>query len=145
MNFSQHKHFIIAFVIAVIVYAVSYSWIEHRRVRKGAWEIKFVVETNTPAIVINEPALKIENVRITFTDENIATNFSATMDFEQPRQWPYEVPFGKVIFMDTTFLPGNVTFQLFGHEIQLLPRALAVDAKEIAWQSDTNIVLTRKK
>ena len=56
---------------------------------------------------------------------------------------PYEVPFGKCVFMDTTFLPGTVTFELFGHEIELLPRVLIIDRQEHRWQSDAVIVLSR--
>lgn len=138
------KHFLFAFIIAVVLYLVAYGWIEHRRTRNGPWEVRFAVESETPAIIITQPKFQIQNVRIFFPDENIATNCSGTMTFAQARQWPYAVPFGKVIFMDTTFLPGNVTFELFGHEIQLLPRVLTIDRKEIPWQSNTNIAATKK-
>jgi len=37
--------------------------------------------------------------------------------------------------MDTTFLPGTVAFQLFGHEIELLPRVLIIDHEEHPWHS----------
>ncbi len=43
--------------------------------------------------------------------------------------------------MDTTFLPGTVTFELFGHEIELLPRALIIDRQEHAWQPNAAINL----
>ena len=135
------KHFLFAFIIALVLYLVAYKWIEHRRTGNGPWEVRFVVESEIPAIFINQPKLQIQNVRISFPGENIATNFSETMTFAQPRQWPFDVPFGKVIFMDTTFLPGNVTFELFGHEIQLLPRVLTIDRKEIPWRSNTNVSL----
>ena len=138
------KHFLFAFIIALALYLVAYKWIEHRRTRSGPWEVRFAGESEMPAIVINQPKLQIQNVRILFPGENIATNFSETMTFAQARQWPYAVPLGKVIFLDTTFLPGNVTFELFGHEIQLLPRVLTIDRKEIPWQSNTNIALPLK-
>ena len=138
------KHFLFAGIIALVLYLVSYNWIEHRRTRNGPWEVRFAVESETPAIIIAQPKLQIQNVRIAFPGQIIATNFSATMTFAQARQWPFDVPFGKVIFLDTTFLPGNVTFELFGHEIQLLPRVLTIDRKEIPWQSDTNISLPLK-
>ena len=133
------KHIWLAFVIAAGVYFVAYKWIEHRRSRKGPWEVRFAIESEIPAIIINQPALEIQNVRIFFPGQDIVTNFSETMTFAQPRPWPYPVPFGKIIFMDTTFLPGTVVFELFGHEIQLLPRALTVDRNEIPWLSHTNI------
>ena len=37
--------------------------------------------------------------------------------------------------MDTTFLPGTLTFQFFGHEIELLPRVLVLDRQEHPWRS----------
>src|SRR5258707_5489293 len=60
-----------------------------------------------------------------------------TLIFRQPRQVPYGVPFGKCIFMDMTFLPGTLTFQCFGHEIELLPRVLMIDHEEHQWSSGT--------
>ena len=57
---------------------------------------------------------------------------------------PYEVPFGNCVFMDTTFLPGTITFQLFGHEIELLPRVLVIDRQEHPWRPDTAIALPRQ-
>ena len=31
------------------------------------------------------------------------------------------------------FLPGIVTMNLLGHEIELMPRTLVVDKKEVPW------------
>jgi hypothetical protein len=38
--------------------------------------------------------------------------------------------------MDATSLPGTVAFELFGHEIQLLPRVLTIDNQERPWRSN---------
>jgi hypothetical protein len=43
--------------------------------------------------------------------------------------------------MDPTFLPGTLTFRLFGHEIELLPRVLMLDHQEHLWRSDEVIRL----
>jgi hypothetical protein len=43
--------------------------------------------------------------------------------------------------MDTTFLPGTLTFRLFSHELELLPRVLIIDHEEYPWVPGTNIVL----
>ena len=138
------KHFILAFLIAVIVYAVFYTWIEHRRTRNGPWRVTFNSESGTPVVIINQPKLQIENVTISFSDEKASTNVTQTTIFDPPRPVPFDVPFGKCIFIDTTFQPGNVTFNLFGHEIQLLPRVLTIDFKEYPWKSGTNISLARR-
>ena len=92
--------------------------------------------------MVNQAALRLTNVQISFLDSAAsATSSPATLSFGQPREVPYDVPFGKCIFMDTTFLPGTVTFQLLGHEIELLPRILIIDHDEYPWRSNTNITL----
>jgi hypothetical protein len=50
------------------------------------------------------------------------------------------VPFGSVKFEDLTYLPGTVTLDLFGHEIELIPRTLFINREERPWQS--NVVIT---
>jgi hypothetical protein len=133
-----------AFVAAIAIYAVMYSGIEHRRTYKGPWQVAFTNDpAGAPAVVINQPALGITNVQITFPGAALprdpATNQRA---FAQPREVPYGVPFGKCLFMDTTFLPGTLVFNLFGHEIQLIPRVLTIDHLERPWRSHEVISLT---
>ena len=72
-----------------------------------------------------------------------ATNSPVTLVFSQPKPVPYEVPFGNCVFMDTTFLPGTITFQFFGHEIELLPRVLVIDRQEHPWRRDAVVALPR--
>jgi len=137
------KHFIIAFAIALLGYILVYHFIEERRTRKGPWKVTF---TNTPSgnpeVVIDQTTLTISNVQILFsdgdvTDRSLITNYPlpTTYTFSQPKVVPYDVPFGKCVFIDTTFLPGTLTFQFFGHEIELLPRVLVLDRHEHPWQS----------
>ena len=137
------KHFILAFLLALVGYVLFYQGIEHRRTRKGPWQVTFTRATaGDPAIVINHPSLAVTNLQIHFIGGSPPppTNI-ATLLFAQPHPVPYDVPFGKCVFMDTTFLPGTVTFQLFGHEIELLPRALVLDRQEHPWKSDIIITL----
>ena len=140
---SPLKHFVIVFIIALVGYWLAYHAIEHRRNRKGPWDVTFAnTPTGGPAIMVNQAALRLTNVQISFLDSAAsATSSPATLSFGQPREVPYDVPFGKCIFMDTTFLPGTVTFQLLGHEIELLPRILIIDHDEYPWRSNTNITL----
>jgi hypothetical protein len=137
------RHFIIPFLIAVAIYAISYSWIEHRRARNGPWSVAF---TNAPAgmpeIVINQAKIGVTNVQIVFPGETMApTNTQRTILFGQARAVPFDVPFGKCVFMDPTFLPGTLTFRLFGHEIELLPRVLMLDHHEHPWKNGEIISL----
>jgi hypothetical protein len=147
------KHFIFAFVIALLGYLLVYHFIENRRTRKGPWQVTFTNNaTGTPAIVINQPALGISNVEIQFPSgtitnaqspiSNLQSQSTNHLFFNQPKAVPYDVPFGKCVFMDTTFQPGTVTFQLFNHEIELLPRTLVLDRQEHAWQAGEIIALT---
>ena len=129
------RHLAIPLGIAVLVYIIFYAGIEHRRTRKGPWAVTFTNDAaGAPTLVINETNLGITNLQITFSGEtNRATN--TLLSFSQPHEVPYDIPFGKCVFMDTTFLPGTIVFDLFGHEIQLIPRVLTIDKKEIPWQS----------
>jgi hypothetical protein len=137
------KHFILAFVLAVICYAFFYTKIESRRTRKGPWTVMFTNSVEGwPQLVIDQPRLAITNIEINFPEQSITSTQKAdTLVFSQPRPVPYDVPFGKCIFMDTTFLPGTVTFEIFGHEIELLPRVLIIDHQERPWLSNDSITL----
>jgi hypothetical protein len=137
------KHFVLAFLLAAICYAFFYSKIENRRTRKGPWEITFTNDAaGNPSLVINEPKLAITNAQITFTNQRLTVPLSpATMVFQQPRPVPYAVPFGKCVFMDTTFLPGTVTLEVFNHQLELLPRVLVIDRQEHPWLSESTITL----
>ena len=137
------RHFLLAFLLALVGYIVCYQAIEHRRTRKGPWRVTFTTgPAGAPAILIYQPRLGITNVQITFAGQtSTAPNPAATIVFNPPKPVPYDVPFGKCVFMDTTFLPGTVTFQLFGHEIELLPRVLVIDGQEHPWQPNAAFAL----
>jgi hypothetical protein len=138
---SPLKHFVFAFVIALVVYVISYSAIEHRRTCNGPWEITFTNRAGAPSLIINEPQLNITNVTITFPGGSpIFTNL--TVRFDPPQPVPFDLPFGQCIFMDTTFQPGTLVFAEFGHEIQLLSRVLTLDKEDYDWQSGAVITLT---
>src|SRR5262249_38275066 len=129
-------------LIALVLYLISYNFIEHRRTRKGPWLVTFNTESNgVPVLTINQPFLQISNVRLTFPG-NAPNATNVTMDFRVPKQVPFEVPFGQCLFEDTTFLPGTIVFKLFGHEIQLIPRVLTVDQVEYPWRSESVMAVT---
>lgn len=52
-----------------------------------------------------------------------------------------DLPFGPVEFADVTFLPGTIAFDAFGHLIELVPRTLYLDGKEVPWSAGTNWVV----
>jgi hypothetical protein len=131
------RHFAIAFAIALVLYIAGFGWIQHRRVFKGPWEITFVTDAaGRPSLMISEPMLRISQ-GIVFPGQKIApANLTRVQRFEEAVT---NLPFGEMIFQDPTFLPGTVTMRLFGHEIELLPRVLIVDKKEIPWRSEQKV------
>lgn len=132
---------IAAFVAALAIYVLFYAGIEHRRTRKGPWQVAFTNHLDHPAIVVNQPALGITNVQIVFAAA-MATNVAEVYSYREPREVPFAVPYGKCLFMDTTFLPGTIVFELFGHEVQLIPRVLTIDRREQPWTSGVTVTLT---
>ena len=134
------KHALIAFFIALVIYIAAYSIDQHLRTRKGPWRVTFTQQADgSPAIIVNQPKLNITNLKIVLAGETTA-NPEATVAFDVPQK---PVPFGSVKFEDLTYLPGAVTLDLFGHEIELLPRTLFLNRKEHPWKSNTTIVLAR--
>ena len=135
------KHFVLAFVFALAIYVLVYQLIEHRRTRNGPWQVAFTTNSaGAPLVSIAQPALGITNVQLVFPGGQVpATNLPVVLTFAEPRPVPYALPFGQCVFVDSTFLPGTLTFDMFGHEIELLPRVLILDRKEHPWKSDETI------
>src|ERR1051325_1119643 len=134
------KAVLIGLLLAVGIYAGGFAFDQHLRIRRGPWEVTFTTEpSGAPAIFVNQPKLNIANLKIVFDGES-ATNAPATVLFDAPQK---PVPFGKVKFEDLTYLPGTVTFDFFGHEIELLPRTLYLNRKAHSWISNEAITLSR--
>ena len=136
------KHAAIAFVIALVGYIGFYSCDAHLRTRKGPWIVDYSSTNGEPLLVINQPALGIQNVRVWLQGESPtnAPGGVSVVRFESPQR--LAVPYGRVRFHDLTYLPGTVTLDLYGHEIEMLPRTLVLNTKEVPWQSGATFVLT---
>jgi hypothetical protein len=133
MKLGMGKQFVLVFVCTVALYLGFYRLIEHLRMRKGGWRVVFSEEPAGPVISVSQSALDIDDVRFRFPGaKTAATNLPQTVVFDRPLT---NVPFGEVLFIDTTFQPGTIAFRLFGNEIQLLPRALSVNRRETPWRS----------
>lgn len=137
------KHLALAFAGAALIYVAAFYAIEHFRGRNGPWQVTFKTSpSGEPSILISEPHIGISNVAVLFPGRQLdATNFQNTVVFERPVT---NVPFGGVRYLDTTFLPGAVVFELFGHEVQLLPRVLMLDRREVPWRNSAEHVLLPK-
>ncbi len=140
---STWKHFAIPAVAALVGYFVLYAIDSHLRTRRGPWEVEFHAEPDgTPAVTIRQRSLQISNVTVRFVGESVPEHVDSlpqTIAFAAPAML---VPFGKAAFDDLMYLPGTVVLHCFGHEVQMLPRALFLNRKEHAWRSDTEFDLT---
>lgn len=126
------KQIVITFLVVLALYLAAYHGIEYRRHMHGPWSAEFSVDAqDRPAVAITQLSLGISNLTLHFPGETVPTNLlPARVSFAKPKN---TVPFGEVIYEDLTFLPGVVTFNLFGHEIEILPRVLTINKREIPW------------
>ena len=135
------KSVAVCFVTVLVLYLMVFNGIEFLNHRNGPWEVSFMSDAlGNPAIAVYQPKLNISTVEIIFSDEKIQqTNLSQRVSFDQHLK---PVPFGAVIYDDLRTLPGVVTFNLLGHEIELLPRVLIVNKREVPWKSDSTLELS---
>ena len=151
------------FVLTLVLYICGFYGLEHIRDRKGPWIVTFDASASKPTMTIDQMALGINSFKIIF--ENVNTNglTSGKVRFDDPilnaqpmdktpessqelKQRAFSVPFGECIYQDLMFLPGVVTMNLLGHEIELMPRTLVIDKKQIPWDtSEGNIVILQRK
>ena len=125
------RHVGTAFIIAIVTYVGFYSCDERLRERKGPWQVTFTQTNGAPMLVVNEAALGVTNVSFIVTNAPHSEPRNKTLRFDVPGQG---IPFGRVLFEDLTYLPGTVVFDFFGHEIELLPRVLVLDRREVGWE-----------
>ncbi len=121
------------FLAVVALYAALYLASDLWRERKGPWVLTFdATPSGTPRLTIRHEKLGIRDVQIfAGNDQVLPSGFKpVTVRFKSPADQP---GFGKLLFTDLTFLPGVVTLDLFGHEVELLPRTLVINRKSIPW------------
>jgi hypothetical protein len=134
------KSIALFFIGALFFYFGGFYGLEYLRVRKGPWEVSFepdgVAGRSAPAVIVQQPSVGVSQVTLVFQGEKTtnapAESVAGTVRFDTVEK---NALFGDVIYEDLTFLPGVITFNLFGHEIELMPRVLVVNKKEIPWQS----------
>lgn len=128
------KQTLVLFAAVLLAYLAVFNGIEWVRHHKGPWKVAF--ETNSqanPVVRVSQSYLKVSAV-LEFPDEK-ATN-TGSVAFDKPKK---QLPYGKLLYEDLTFLPGVATFDLFGHEIELLPRVLIVNKQEIRWDQAAHL------
>lgn len=134
------KSIALTFVLALVFYFIAYAWLSKRQTGQGPWQVVFTNNlAGVPALVITQPKLGLTNVTLLFPEEKIpATNTTGLVLFDTPQK---PVPFGTLLYDDLMFLPGIVTFDLFGHEIELQRRVLVLNRTEHPWQSGETVSL----
>ncbi|MEO6034116.1 MAG: hypothetical protein ABIQ35_02560 [Verrucomicrobiota bacterium] len=127
-----------AFVFALAIYLPAFGWMQSCRTSKGPWSVAFSTDASgVPALRVEQPKLGVSK-KLIFTDQKIfQTNLAQTWIFDDPTKT--NAPFGEIVFQDLTFLPGTVTFNFFGHEVELLPRVLIIDKQEYPWKNADSI------
>lgn len=132
--------------VAAAAYFALFAWIEHGRNRRGPWEVTFTRHTNgLPCLEISQPALGVHDVRIVFP-EGAVSNVPALpvkRVFGEARGTPFDLPFGRCVFLDTISLPGTVAIEVGGRQVQLMPRTLTVEGREFPWRNAETLCLER--
>ncbi len=126
------------FAVVLVLYLVTFFGIEGARQAHGPWQVEFQPgETNPPTLVVSQTYLNVSGVKIVLHGERV-TNAPGRVVFNRVK---LPVPFGRVLYEDLTFLPGVVTFDLLGHEVEIMPRALVVNKKLLPWQPGMTVDL----
>lgn len=133
------RHFAVALVLAMVFYAAFFAWIQYRRSDKGPWVVTFGTDSHgTPSLAVAQTTFHISQVVRFVSVSNQAPGQSRIVSFTQAVA---QLPFGKILFQDPTFLPGTVTMEAFGHKIELVPRVLKIDRSEYGWGTNPVINL----
>jgi hypothetical protein len=131
----------ITFVAALVFYLIAYSWLTKKQTANGPWQVQFTTNAaGIPELIIQQTNRGIANVRVRFVGESLSP--TQTVGFVEFRKPQAHTPFGEVIYDDLMFLPGTVTLDCFGHEVELLPRTLVLNRKPVAWKNNTTNELT---
>lgn len=134
------KSIVFTFVLAVVFYALAWTWMKSRQTGKGPWQVTFTTNSvGVPQMIIAQPALGISNVVVRFEGEQLTpTNGTGSVAFNKPRM---ETPFGRVVYDDLMFQPGSVAVDVFGHVVEMIPRNLGLNGKTNHWQSGSEYSL----
>jgi len=133
------------FIGTLFLYITIYGGCMACRRQGGPWAItQDKLPDGTPVVKIeHHRILSNAPVILRFPGETAPvrfTNHPYLRLYTQPNT--NALPYGPVVFLDTTFLPGNVTLDVFGHLVELIPRTLFIDGHDVGWHPGTNITLS---
>ena len=137
------RQVILVFLVTLAIYAGGFAAQQWWRGHRGPWEVTYMrAGAGRGALEIRQRTLGIERLRLLVADENGAFPTNETLvRFDEPTI--RQVPAGEVVFLDTTYLPGTVTMEISGQQIEILPRTLRIGREEIPWHPDREIDLTQ--
>ena len=139
------RNFGVVFIATLFLYVTIYGGCAAARQRGGPW---VVIQGKGAG---GEPWVRIAHHRVLGTNEvtlrfpgEVAparfTNDPYTRIFNTPNT--NALPYGPTPFVDVTFFPGTVAIDVFGHLIEMVPRTLYHDGREIPWVPGTNMVVS---
>lgn len=129
------------FVGTLFAYVTVYGACTAMKRKGGPWALTFTMTNGTPTLFIEHSLRLAQPVTIQFPGEKPERDDLPILAvFNVPIT--NRMPFGAVLHVDTSTLPGVVTLNCFGHPVEIFPRALSVDFHELPWIAGTNIVLT---
>tara|TARA_B100000686_G_scaffold232769_1_gene240379 strand:- start:683 stop:1315 length:633 start_codon:yes stop_codon:yes gene_type:complete len=140
--------------VALVVYVFTYAGDQSLRSKDGGWQVTFTTNSaGTPMLRVDLPSKGFTNCTVVFEGESVPADFQPlTTNFTDPTHLPVPVLFGEWFYADLTYLPGAVTFNLFGkeangtagmrHEVELIQAGLVVDRHRHDWQPDLAVIAT---
>ncbi|MCC7376935.1 MAG: hypothetical protein IT581_19910 [Verrucomicrobiales bacterium] len=140
---SSWRVFAIPAILALVGYILLYGCDRRLRVHRGPWQVTFdQASDGTPLVRIDQPELGISNVVVRFEGETLPPprpSLPVQVRFDNPDR---PVPFGTLAFHDLMYQPGTVVLQCFGHEVQMLPKALYLNRATQSWRNDESHLLS---
>jgi hypothetical protein len=140
---SAWRVFAIPALLALVGYVLMYGCDRHLRVRHGPWQVTFNrAPDGTPTVRIDQSGLGISNVVVRFEGEvlpPLQPPLPAQVRFDDPDRG---LPFGILAFHDLMYQPGTVVLHCFGHEVQMLPKAIYLDRESRPWKSGESHVMS---
>ena len=138
------RNLIAIFIATLFLYITGYGGCTAVRQRGGPW---VVIQGKDPS---GQPWMRIAQHRI-LGDRDVTLVFPGEMAPARFTNDPFQrvfnspntnsLPYGPIPFVDVTFFPGTVALDAFGHLIEMVPRTLFVNFREVAWGSETNMTL----
>jgi hypothetical protein len=125
------KPLLIAFGVALLGYGLMFGCDRHLRTHKGAWELTFsMTAEGLPILTIDQPYHRIRKVSLVIEGEQYEGP-TKRLSFDDPS---VSIPFGEIVFLDTTYLPGSISLDLFGHLVDLMPHKITINLKGVPWK-----------